>query len=338
MLKAILVLAIVCTMSIGASIASAAAGRPGGTQAPPHIAGSNNIVVQQASLTEMLQCLLGPNVVISNATINGALNAYGLFSGGGPALGIPQGIVLSSGNIQSLVGPNIADNWTWDNQLPGDGDLDALIPGFTTHDATVLEFDFRCEKSNQISFQYVFGSEEYNEFVNSPYNDVFGFFLNGVNIATAPLACSNPGFPVAINNVNCGNPYSGLGPNCNCFRNNDLTDGGGSIPTELDGLTNVFFATGPLLPGVNHIKIAIADAGDFVLDSDVMIACQSFECGAPPATGACCVNNDCLLVTQAQCQALGGVYQGDGVACAADLCHSTPTQSSTWGRLKTTYR
>jgi hypothetical protein len=79
-----------------------------------------------------------------------------------------------------VVGPNTFSNITTYNGQPGDSDLDSLIPGFATFDATVLEFDF-VPSTSVISFQYVFGSEEYNEFVNSAQNNVFGFFVNGVS-------------------------------------------------------------------------------------------------------------------------------------------------------------
>jgi hypothetical protein len=137
----------------------------------------------------------------------------------------------------------------------------------------------------------------------------------------APAGCSSAGAPVSINNVNCGNPYVGAGPNCNCFRNNDLDDGGGSIDTELDALTQVFHATGTILAGTNHIKIALADAGDQVLDSDVMIRCQSFTCGAPPVTGACCLPaGPCVTLTSADCAANGGTYHGDNSSCVPSPC------------------
>src|SRR6185436_9045314 len=108
----------------------------------------------------------------------------------------------------SIVGPNLLDDTSTDNAMPGDPSLDALVPGYETFDATILEFDFVCDNPTAISFQYVFGSEEYNEWVGSPFNDVFGFFLNGVNIATVPTICSSGGIPVAINNVNCQYPYA----------------------------------------------------------------------------------------------------------------------------------
>ena len=82
------------------------------------------------------------------------------------------------------------------NDLSGDTDLDKLVPGYYTYDATVLEFDFKPTK-NVIRIQYVFSSDEYNEYVGSKYNDVFGFFVNGKNIAKLPDSTN-----VTINNIN----------------------------------------------------------------------------------------------------------------------------------------
>jgi len=232
--------------------------------------------------TDLVDVLIGsgPDAPsISNVTFTGADIAAGTFSGGMDAIGFDNGIILSSGNITYVEGPNISDGTSMNNGLAGDADLDGLIPGYYTNDATVLEFDFECEYLQVISFEYVFASEEYNEWVGSSFNDVFGFFVNGVNIALIPETTT----PVSINNVNCGNPYDPLtiGSYCEFFRNNDLSDGGGAIDTEMDGLTEVFYATASINPGVNHIKLAIADAGDWVLDSDVFIKGESFVCLPP---------------------------------------------------------
>ncbi len=295
--------------------------RPAGTNYTPPAGPRTISVVPASTAQELLQCLVGPDVTILSATLTTAAGAAGTFSGALGVIGFDQGIILSSGNIATLVGPNTVDNATTQNGLPGDPDLDNLIPGFTTYDATILEFRFSCESSQNVSFQYVFGSEEYNEWVDSDYNDVFGFFLNGVNIADVPAVCSNPNIPVAINNVNCGNPYVGSGPNCDCYRNNDLDDGGGAIDSEMDGLTQVFFATAAINPGINSIKIAIADAGDDVLDSNVMIRCESFTCAAPPPVGACCLSSGaCITLTYDDCSLQGGSYYGDLVPCVPNPC------------------
>jgi len=295
--------------------------RPRGTNYLSAKGGGNRLAGPTTDLTQLLQCLVGPDVLVSNATLSAAAHAAGTFAGALGVIGFDQGIILSSGDVQTLSGPNLGDSTSTVNLSPGDPDLEGLIPGYTTFDSVVLEFDFTCTSAQQVVFQYVFGSEEYNEYVNSPFNDVFGFFLNGANIAMAPAGCSSAGAPVSINNVNCGNPYVGAGPNCNCFRNNDLDDGGGSIDTELDALTQVFHATGTILAGTNHIKIALADAGDQVLDSDVMIRCQSFTCGAPPVTGACCLPaGPCVTLTSADCAANGGTYHGDNSSCVPSPC------------------
>jgi len=296
------------------------------------------IQVQEATLNEILQCLLGPGVQVSNAVLTAAPQAAGLFTGGAGVVGISQGLILSSGSITTIVGPNLADDTSYNNGLPGDADLDGLIPGYTTYDATILEFDFSCDNPTVISFQYVFASEEYNEWVASPFNDVFGFFLNGVNIATVPTICNHGGIPVAINNVDCENPYAPpAGPNCDCFRNNDLDDGGGLIDTEMDGLTQVFYATGVIQPGTNHMKLAIADAGDPVLDSSVLLDCQSFVCSAAPPTGGCCEpgDDDCFLLSRHDCEEEGYTYLGDGVTCSPNPCAVVPVAPATWGSIKT---
>jgi hypothetical protein len=269
----------------------------------------------------LVTALLGPGVTVSNVTFTGANVAAGTFVGGTGIVGFESGIILSSGDISFVPGPNTQDSTTADNALPGDPDLDLLIPGYTTYDACVLEFDFECQGTQVISFQYVFTSEEYNEWVNTAYNDVFGFFLNGVNIALVP---GSNGTPVSIDNVNCDNPYNPpAGSFCNLYVNNrcaDLPPGtwpcAGVRDTEMDGLTVVLTATGTLQPGSNHIKLAIADAGDHVLDSNVFIHGQSFVCGQP--SGACCNTSTHTCqdnVLQSNCQGPYDVWSV-GLACS----------------------
>jgi len=243
---------------------------------------SASIVADMNTLTpaQLVDALIGsgPNTpVVSNITFNGANRAAGIFTALTNVFGFSDGIILSSGDIAYIQGPNVDDGATFINGFPGDPDLNSLIPGYTTYDAAVLEFDFECSTLQEISFQYVFASEEYNEYVNSSFNDVFGFFVNGNNIALIPSTV----IPVSINNLNCGNPYGSADNYCALFNNNDLTDGGGTFDTEADGFTVVLTATTSVNPGINHIKLAIADAGDQILDSHVLIKSESFVC-APP--------------------------------------------------------
>ena len=105
-------------------------------------------------------------MTVSNVTFTGATVAGGTFSGGlADGLGIDSGVMLSSGDIANGIGPNDQDGAGTCNKTPGDADLDAILrQKGATEDAAVLEFDFVPATSN-VSFRYVFASEEYNEFV-----------------------------------------------------------------------------------------------------------------------------------------------------------------------------
>lgn len=83
---------------------------------------------------------------------------------------------------------------------------------------------------------------------------------------------------VSIDTINGGQPYGAANASHpELYRNNDLTDGGGALDTEMDGLTVVMTCSAPVVPGgVNHIKLAIADVGDYRLDSNVFLEGGSF--------------------------------------------------------------
>ena len=100
-------------------------------------------------------------------------------------------------------------------------DLDLnTISGFTTYDAAVLEFDF-VPSGSAVTFQYVFASEEYSEYANAGFNDVFGFFVNGVNRAVLPDGVT----ALSINTVNGGNPIGTNPQNPQFFINNECQPG-----------------------------------------------------------------------------------------------------------------
>jgi hypothetical protein len=55
-------------------------------------------------------------------------------------------------------------------------------------------------------------------------------------------------------------------------------------------------------------------------------------------TGACCIGVDCVILTEEECIAQGGEYEGDGVPCFDDTCVVVPTIDSSWGEIKSQYR
>ncbi|MCK9399537.1 MAG: T9SS type A sorting domain-containing protein [Bacteroidales bacterium] len=236
---------------------------------------SSNITPEQM----VQEILIGGGVVTSNITYTGNNISRGEFWGGPGNIGIEDGIILTSGNVTIAPGPNNAGNAGQDSGQPGDPDLTA-IAGIATFDACVLEFDF-IPQSSTVSFKYVFGSEEYHEYVNQQYNDAFGFFISGPgitgpysndskNIALIPLS----EIAVSINTVNCGNPYN-CPDNCeNCvfFVNNTQQF------TQYDAFTTVLRAWATVIPcETYHIKLAIGDGYDHIYDSGVFLEANSFS-------------------------------------------------------------
>ena len=123
---------------------------------------------------QLVDYLIGTGVTVSNITYSGSANAKGRFTNGSTTnIGLGSGILFSTGRVQDAPGPNNTSSKSTNNGYGSDPQLATLVSQ-SINDAAVLEFDF-VPNSDTIKFRYVFGSEEYAEYVNS-YNDVFGFF------------------------------------------------------------------------------------------------------------------------------------------------------------------
>lgn len=257
---------------------------------------TDNAVTPEQALIDFL---LGDGVEISNVTFSGDQNQIGSFDASATNIAISDGVILATGNIDFAIGPNNSGSASLDggNFGAGDADLTALST-FNTNDAAILEFDF-VPSGDSLIFNYIFGSEEYNEFVCGSVNDAFGFFLSGpgingpyadnaVNLATIPNPIIEGDLiPVTINSVNLGVPgSSGTALNCNQvseqwnLNTEYYTDNASNAdPTsvQLDGFTVVLTAAAQVQCGQTyHIKIAIADAGDTSYDSAVFLEGGSF--------------------------------------------------------------
>ena len=233
---------------------------------------------------ELIQSLGGSGVTISNINIIGSDGSYGAFTEG--AFGFSEGVLLTTGLASQAVGPNISTNTSTNTTAEGHPLLDGLSGG-ASQDATVVTFDILTQGCT-LSFDYVFASEEYHEFVNTAYNDAFGIFITGPdidipeNLAVLPV----PGAPpVSINTVNAGNTM-------NCSSNPDLPNGpNGStnvgffvdnctgLNISYDGRTRALtaFKSGLIVGEVYTITIAIGDVFDGIRDSGVFISAGSFD-------------------------------------------------------------
>ncbi|PAV25944.1 PEP-CTERM sorting domain-containing protein [Tamilnaduibacter salinus] len=232
-------------------------------------------ITPTSSGSDLVNEILGSGVSVDGGSINyiGAEGQAGIFTDGVSAdIGIDSGIVMTSGQAANAIGPNDSDGAGSNVGGAGDADLDGLVGG-GTQDANVLEFEFE-STGGDLFFNYAFGSEEYNEYIDSAFNDVFAFLVDGVNIATV----GPDDDPVSIDTVNCGDPVGSDDDNCSSFNNNDLTDGPPSLNIQYDGMTDVFTASIlGLTPGTHTMKLAIADRGDGILDSGVFIQGGTFS-------------------------------------------------------------
>lgn len=253
---------------------------------------SAQLVVDNSLTAEELveDILLGQGVVASNITFTGTAVQRAYFDGTNSNIGLPEGVILSSGDVNTAIGPNNLGGAGTGVGGAGDDDLEQLS-GVTSFDAAILEFDF-VPTGDSINFGYVFASEEYNEYVCGTVNDAFGFFLSGPGIAGpftdgAENIALVPGTttPVSINTVNIGVPGGFNGPeNCNDLDPNwpdynvYFTDNPNGTSIQYDGFTTVLQARAEVICGETyHIKMAISDGGDGIFDSGVFLEARSFS-------------------------------------------------------------
>lgn len=243
---------------------------------------SANLVYAQITVTDVndtltpakiiKEYLLGSGITVSNVQYRGENEALGIFTDPRSTLGFPDGIILSTGLAQHVKGPNARHN-----SGANFGRFSFLDEDMVTRtdmcDGALLEFDFIPQKDS-IVFDFIFGSEEYPEFVNKEFNDLFAFYLykktpprsKSYNMGKLP-----DGKTVMINNVNHRT-------NSQWYVANDKPD----LPyydfVEYDGFTKTITAAANVEPyKVYHLKIIIADLGDCEYDSGVLLRAKSFN-------------------------------------------------------------
>jgi len=246
--------------------------------------------------------LLVDGIPFSNATLTGFECSAGYFDGSSSNIDLNTGLVLCTGGTGMLPPGGLESSGS--GTAMSNPDLEEqfeIAMGSTSpnlYDIITLEFDF-VPNSNQISFEYVFGSNEYPEFVCSQWNDIFAFFLSGpgingpfsnnaINIARVPDP-NNPNqftnTPVMINTINPGVAgASGSPEDCAAIDSNweefsmFYTDNITQETVGLDGFTVPLIAQSDVTPcETYHIKLVIADAGDDGYNSAVFLLENSFS-------------------------------------------------------------
>jgi len=224
------------------------------------------------------QCASAANFSVSGDTFDGGQNSYAHFTNTNPAFPFTEGVVLSTARAVRSEGPNnnLVDegNTGW----LGDADLQQALGISNTINATALEFDFT-PATSQISFDYIFASEEYSGSAPCQYSDGFAFLLKPAgspgpyqNLAVLP----NTNTPVLVTTV-----HPAIG---GCPAINQQYFGGfnnSSYPVNFNGQTIVLTAKANVVPGtVYHIKLVIADEENIRYDSAIFLGAGTFHVGA----------------------------------------------------------
>src|SRR5574343_494460 len=237
--------------------------------------------------------LLGFGVTATNITINGSAansnNLFGnvtYFTSGSTTFPIQSGVLLTTGNGVGAIGPNNSGSFTNNSPATPSVSTDPALNYIANSGVTngvVLEFDF-VPSGDTISFNYLFGSDEYPEYSPSTFNDAFGFILLGPGIsgpytmAGYPAGGANlavvPGTstPVTINNVGPGATQNPT------YYQNNLSGAAYGNAIQYDGTTTLLSANADVQCGQTyHIKLCISNVGDQAFDSGVFLQANSFS-------------------------------------------------------------
>lgn len=252
--------------------------------------------------------LVGAGVIVENIRCNmvETSKSIGTFKAPGPWLGIQAGMMMVTGQADTMAGPNTGGGIisvqmpytdTVDGCSGGRQMLNQVLASQSTvvrraTDCVTIQFDI-IPATDSIKFNYVFASEEYNTFVCSNFNDIFGFFIKGPGIPgdlslgpnfpnTKNIALI-PGtdLPVSINTVNNGIPGSGTGDNCTftpqgiaAYVDNTTATLNPPIFQRLrfNGLTHVLQAGVKVIPCATYtLTFTVSDVTDRSYDSGVFI-------------------------------------------------------------------
>lgn len=226
-------------------------------------------VSTNSTALEMAETMFGDGIVIVSASYTGDKQAAGIYTNGttvSPGV-VPSdsGVILSTGKAAQITNAggeaNKSTQQSTDNKgVDGHAAMNK-IAGVGTYDAAFLDATFIPE-GDTLTMRLVFSSEEYPEWVDSGYNDAVGIWVNG-----QLLTLSVGDGTISIDNIN-------QTTNANLYQDNST----GSLNTEMDGVTLVLTLKVAVIPGaVNTIRIGIADAGDDIYDSALMIVAESVQ-------------------------------------------------------------
>ncbi|WP_370389980.1 choice-of-anchor L domain-containing protein, partial [uncultured Winogradskyella sp.] len=213
-------------------------------------------------------------------------NGIGYFISDGNNFEFAEGIILTTGDASRAEGPEqgtLSDgSFAW----PGDNDLENAIGlGLgATNNATFIQFDF-VPLANEISFDFVFASEEYGQFQCS-FTDAFAFLLTNNDTGVTTNLALVPGTTDVVSVLNVrDNAFNAGCPSVNpnffdSYYGNPNGQPVGDAPIDFRGYTIPMTAESIVTPGTSYtIKLVIADDQDTQFDAAVFLEAGSFNLG-----------------------------------------------------------
>ncbi len=251
---------------------------------------SKNAVELVNTLTNNSSCAIisGQNLSGNNSTPT--KNSYGYFSNTNPNFPFKEGIVLSTWGSKNSEGPFLREPINGPNSgsssWKGDTDLEQALGITNTTNATTLEFDFIPVTTN-ISFNYLFASNEYLDNFPCNYSDGFAFLIKEdgsdsyVNLAVLPGTATTVSSQNVHPTIPTFNSTTGPKPGCpalnETYFGNFNTDVSNSSPINYAGQTVVLTAQTDVTIGKKyHIKLVIADHNGELYDSAIFLEANSF--------------------------------------------------------------
>ena len=288
-------------------------------------------VTPLANNQQIIDNITTPQTVVTIDTIicpDGAIGTF-LTDDSPLGLGLEKGLLITSGAAVNAIGPNNAGASSTINNGGTDEDLNTISTlygnGSTSNDACIVELDVFVA-TDELTFEYIFGSEEYPEFSVSTFNDIFAFLVSGpgitgdpalnnqLNIATLPDGNNTL---IQIASVNQETNWEYYRNNSNTAPNNLLNQ-----TVQYDGLTSDFLGVKKSLTAradvtpcnTYHLKLAVADRGDSSFDSGVFIS--ELKGGTPSIgvqyfSGIDYLVEDCTAIPDNVTISLGTIQEDD---------------------------
>ena len=233
---------------------------------------------------------------VSGANFTDGSKSFGYFDANGTNFPITNGLVLSTGKLNTIPQPtaNLANDYHagWN----GDPELEAALD-IDSYNATIIEFDFVPNVSG-ISFRYLFASEEFqsDNSLTCSFSDAFAFFIRKVDETTYENLAVVPGTQIPIQNTTV-HPY--ISDDCPATNEAYFDRFNFDAETIFDGQTKVLNAVANVTPGETyHVKLVIADDLNDKYDSAVFLEAGSFQSNADLGPDRLIQNNDAICYSE----------------------------------------